>query len=132
MCPFWDVNWWINQQQKNWSTCSLYIIIGSCPRLASTDCDKCPVLPQCAVAVSQLSSLAHTPLCSNFLILLSKSQFRNKRSRADIKISLHNHHNQLLKASEMIVFTLIQLKKPNERYFYDILNDFQMTLQITF
>ena len=34
-----------------------------------------------------LSSSAPAPLCSNLLIQLSKSQFRNKRSRADVIIS---------------------------------------------
>ena len=38
----------------------------------------------------KLSSLAPTPLCSNFLILLSKSKFRNKRSRADVIIAVHH------------------------------------------
>ena len=37
-----------------------------------------------------LSSLAPAPLCSNYLILLSKSQFRKKRSRADAIISVHH------------------------------------------
>ena len=38
----------------------------------------------------KLSSSAPAPLCSNFLILLSKSQFRNKRIRADTEISVHH------------------------------------------
>jgi len=42
----------------------------------------------------KLSSSAPALLCSNFYTQLSRSQFRNKRSRADVIISLH-HHPQL-------------------------------------
>jgi len=74
--------------------------------------------------------------CSNFLILLSKSQFRNKRSRADVIISVHppppTTHQQLLKASGMIVFTLIQLTNQMRDIYMTFLHDFQMTFQMTF
>ena len=40
-----------------------------------------------------LSSSAPALLCSNLLIQHSKFQFRNKRSRADAKISVHHHHH---------------------------------------
>ena len=43
---------------------------------------------------SKLSSSAPALLCSNFYTQLSRSQFRNKRSWADVIISLH-HHPQL-------------------------------------
>ena len=36
-----------------------------------------------------LSSLAPAPLCSNFQFQLSKTQFRNKRSRADAIMQIH-------------------------------------------
>ena len=61
-----------------------------------------------------MSSSAPAPLCSNFLILLSKSRFRNKRSTADVIIAVHHppthhHQQQLLKASGTLIFTLIEL-----------------------
>ena len=48
------------------------------------------------------------------LVQPSKSQFRNKRSIADLKISVHYHHppahqQQLLKAGRMRSFTFFQL-----------------------
>ena len=48
-------------------------------------------------------------LCSNLYIPLSKSQFRNKRSRADVKISVHpppTHQQQLFKVATMSRFLI--------------------------
>ena len=66
--------------------------------------------------------------CSSLLIslLLAKSQFRNKRSRADALISVPQpptHHPQLLKADGMTIFTLIQLTNQ--------MRDIYMTFQRT-
>ena len=41
------------------------------------------------LSVNLLSSSAPAPLCSNLWIPHLKSQFRNKRSRVDAKISVH-------------------------------------------
>ena len=50
---------------------------------------------------------------------LSKSQFRNKRSRADVIITVHPPtHQQLLKASRKMIFTLFQLTNQTRGIFH--------------
>ena len=58
-----------------------------------------------------LSSSAPALLCSNFYAQLSRSQFRNKRSRADVIISLHppTTHPKLFKANIRQIIALYQL-----------------------
>ena len=84
-----------------------------------------------------LSSLDPAHLCSNLQDPLSKSQFRNKRSRADTIISVHHHHppptttfkswwsdifHSLSSQTKLELFTWLSESFPND-ITNDLLND---------
>ena len=80
-----------------------------------------------------LLSSAPAPLCSNVLIQLSKFQFRKKRSRADVIISVNqppNHPPTTFKSRWNGGFYSHSAHKPNERYLHDFSNDFQNDFKI--